>query len=88
MSSQMCSSRVCRRVGDFMYVDPTIFDAAAASSEEEEEEEAESDKEDGQVSHAVAPAPMPLPLSLPLCTRQNHQTGCSMHVCAYVPKMA
>lgn len=64
------------RVGDFMYVDPSIFDAAASSSsEEEEEEEAESDKEDGKVSSHVgtqcgSASPhtcMPVPL-----TEQQH----------------
>jgi hypothetical protein len=39
---------VCCRVGDFVYVDPAVFDAAERSGEEEEE--ADEEEEDDQVT--------------------------------------
>lgn len=36
---------VCRRVGDFMYVDPSVLNATAGSSKEESEDEDEASEE-------------------------------------------
>lgn len=47
--AEVVAFRVCRRVGDFMYVDPAVFDAAESSSSEEEA--ASEEEEDNQVNY-------------------------------------